>query len=85
MKVFPIGIIVVEVCTNNWLSVYELEQLEECYPEVAVLRTNCLGYCGLCKVNPYAMVNGTRVSAKTIEACVQLIKERIEEELATLL
>ncbi|MGZ9586046.1 DUF1450 domain-containing protein [Paenibacillus marinisediminis] len=78
------GIIVVEICTNNWLAGYHLEELELKYPEVAVLRTECLGFCGLCKMRPYAIVNGKRISGKTIEECVELIKAAIEAELAAL-
>ncbi|WP_199925614.1 DUF1450 domain-containing protein [Paenibacillus bouchesdurhonensis] len=76
-----LGIVVVEVCDSNLLSSLELEQLEEEYPEIAVLRLDCLNLCGLCKLRPYAMVNGKRVFAKTVEECVQLIKQTIEEEL----
>ncbi|AZK49022.1 DUF1450 domain-containing protein [Paenibacillus lentus] len=75
------GIVVVEVCDSNLLSSLELEQLEEEYPEIAVLRLDCLSLCGLCKLRPYAMVNGKRVFAKTAGECVQLIKQTIEEEL----
>lgn len=75
------GIVVVEVCDSNLMSALELEQLEEDYPEIAVLRLDCLNLCGLCKLRPYAMVNGRRVSAKTAEECLSLIRQTIEEEL----
>ncbi|RCX22987.1 uncharacterized protein YuzB (UPF0349 family) [Fontibacillus phaseoli] len=75
------GIVVVEVCDSNLMSALELEQLEEEYPEIAVLRLDCLNLCGLCKIRPYAMVNGKKVSAKTTEECIALIKQTIEEEL----
>lgn len=75
------GIVVVEVCDSNLLSALDLEQLEEEYPEIAVLRTDCLNLCGLCKIRPYAMVNGNKVFAKTPEECILLIKQKIEEEL----
>ncbi|MNH99347.1 hypothetical protein D3C73_521130 [compost metagenome] len=75
------GIVVVEVCDSNLMSALDLEKLEEEYPEIAVLRTDCLNLCGLCKLRPYAMVNGERVFAKTTEECISLIKQKIEEEL----
>ncbi|WP_410768977.1 DUF1450 domain-containing protein [Fontibacillus sp. BL9] len=75
------GIVVVEVCDSNLMSALELEQLEEEYPEIAVLRLDCLNLCGLCKIRPYAMVNGKKVFAKTTEECIALIKQTIEEEL----
>ncbi|MDQ0088355.1 uncharacterized protein YuzB (UPF0349 family) [Paenibacillus anaericanus] len=76
-----LGIVVVEVCDSNLMSALELEDLEEEYPEVAVLRTECLSLCGLCKIRPYALVNAKRVFATTSEECIKLIKQRIEEEL----
>ncbi|WP_334071834.1 MULTISPECIES: DUF1450 domain-containing protein [Paenibacillus] len=75
------GIVVVEVCDSNLLSALDLEQLEEEFPEIAVLRLDCLNLCGLCKLRPYAMVNGQKVFAKTTEECLSLIKETIRREL----
>lgn len=75
------GIVVVEVCDSNLMSALELEDLEEEYPEIAVLRSDCMNLCGLCKLRPYAMVNGNKVFAKTTEECIALIRQSIEEEL----
>lgn len=76
------GIVVVEVCDSNLMSALELEHLEELYPEVAVLRADCMSLCGLCKLRPYALVNGKRVLGKTTEECIENIKAAIEAELA---
>jgi uncharacterized protein YuzB (UPF0349 family) len=76
------GIIIVEVCTDNFLGSLDLEQLEADYPEVAVIRTQCLGHCALCRARPYAMVNDKRIYAGTAEECLRLVREAIEEELA---
>lgn len=76
------GIVVVEICDSNLMSALELEHLEELYPEIAVLRADCMNLCGLCKLRPYAMVNGNRVFATTTEECVEKIKAAIEAELA---
>lgn len=75
------GIVVVEVCDSNLMSALDLEHLEELYPEIAVLRADCMNLCGLCKLRPYALVNGKRVFGKTTEECVELIKAAIEKEL----
>lgn len=75
------GIVVVEVCDSNLMSALDLEHLEELYPEIAVLRADCMNLCGLCKIRPYALVNGKRVFGKTTEECVELIKAAIEQEL----
>ncbi|GIP48108.1 hypothetical protein D3C76_600240 [compost metagenome] len=76
-----LGIVIVEVCDSNLMSALELEQLEEDYPEIAVMRQDCLSLCGLCKLRPYALVNGKRVAAKTTEECIRLVKQAIEDEL----
>lgn len=76
-----LGIVVVEVCETNVLSKLELEQLEDEFPEVAVMRTDCLNLCGLCKLRPYALVNGTRVVSKSEETCLEAIKQKIRDEL----
>jgi len=56
--------------------------LETEYPEVSVIQTDCLSFCGMCAGSPYAMVNGHRVFAKTPEECLVKIREQIEKELA---
>lgn len=76
------GIVIVEVCDSNLMSALEIEHLEELYPEIAVLRADCMNLCGLCKLRPYALVNGKRVFAATTEACIEKIKAAIEAELA---
>jgi uncharacterized protein YuzB (UPF0349 family) len=81
-KVSPIGIILVEICDGNLLAAFALEELETKYPEVAVLRTECLSRCGLCRVRPFALVNGERIFADSAEECLRLIEEKIQAELA---
>lgn len=76
-----LGIIVVEVCERNALALQELEQLEEQYIEVAVMRTDCLNMCNLCRVRPYAMVNQTRVFADTPELCIAKVEEVVKAEI----
>lgn len=76
-----IGVVLVEVCDRNAIMKAELANLEEKYPEAAVLETNCLNMCNLCRARPFALVNGKRVYAKTIESCVEEIEKLIQEEL----
>ena len=76
------GIVVVEVCDSNLMSALDLEDLEELYPEIAVLRADCMNLCGLCKLRPYALVNNKRIFGKSTEECVEKIKAAIESELA---
>ncbi|HLS06534.1 MAG TPA: DUF1450 domain-containing protein [Bacillota bacterium] len=77
------GIVVVEVCDGNVLATVDVEQIiESKYPEVAVLMSDCLTYCGLCRIRPYALVNGKRIVGKSIEECLNNIYKAIEKELA---
>ncbi|NMO96298.1 DUF1450 domain-containing protein [Paenibacillus lemnae] len=76
------GIIIVEICDTNLMSALDLERLEELYPEIAVLRADCMNLCGLCRLRPYALVNGKRIIGQTTEECVENIKTAIEAELA---
>ncbi|MGP4076733.1 DUF1450 domain-containing protein [Halobacillus sp. K22] len=77
------GVVVVEVCDGNLITELDIEGIIESeYPEVAVLMNECLSFCGMCAVRPYAIVNGTRVFAKTKEEALDKIRTKIEEELA---
>lgn len=79
-----IGIIIVDVCESNLLNTIDIEQLLESeYPEVSVLFNECLSFCGLCRLRPFALVNGKRVKGKDINDCIKNIKSAIEEELAS--
>ncbi|MDB5085404.1 MAG: hypothetical protein JWN30_2290 [Bacilli bacterium] len=77
-----IGFVLVEVCDSNWVSALDLEDLEQQYPGVSVLRSECLSLCEFCRESAYALVNGEIVSAATAEQCLIRIKEKIEQELA---
>ncbi|MBP1970948.1 uncharacterized protein YuzB (UPF0349 family) [Virgibacillus natechei] len=77
------GIVVVEVCDGNAITTVNIEEIIEAeFPEVAVLMNECLSFCGLCRVKPYALVNNKRVFGNTPEDCLAKIKEAIKEELA---
>ncbi|WP_042144085.1 DUF1450 domain-containing protein [Paucisalibacillus sp. EB02] len=77
------GIVVVEICDGNAITTLDIEGiLEEEFPEVAVLTSDCLSFCGLCRVKPYAIVNNRRIFGKSPEDCLDKIREVIREELA---
>jgi uncharacterized protein YuzB (UPF0349 family) len=78
-----IGIIIVEICESNLLSTIETEGLlEDEYPEVSVITNSCLSFCGLCRLRPFAMVNGKRIKGKDVDDALKNIRAAIEEELA---
>ncbi len=76
------GIVVVEICDGNTIKTIDIEEiLETEFPEVAVIMSECLNFCGLCAVRPYAFVNNKRVFGKTPEECLDKIRIAIKEEL----
>lgn len=78
-----VGIIVVEICDSNLINEIDVEEiLESRYPEVSVLKHDCLSFCGTCRLRPYAIVNGKRIFAQTAEECLEKIEARIKLELA---
>lgn len=82
-SVIRMGIVVVEICDGNTITTIDIEEiLESEFPEVAVIMNECLNFCGLCAVRPYALVNNKRVFGKTPEECLDKIKIAIKEELA---
>lgn len=79
-------IIVVEVCDANTLTTIDIEEIiEEEFPEAAVIINQCLSFCGLCRSVPFAIVNNKLIYGKTPEICLDKIRNRIKEELATFL
>lgn len=79
------GLVMIEVCEGNELNTVAVEHiLESEYPEVAVLTNECLSFCGLCRVRPFALVNNKRIFGKTPEDCLNNIRKAIEKELADL-
>ena len=77
------GIVIVEVCDYNILSAAELEEVFQ-RNNVAVMSYDCMNFCGMCAMGPYAMVNGRRIFGKTAEECIRKIKAAVEEELEKL-
>lgn len=72
----------VEFCASNVSSytksvVEALENDDEL--DVDVLEYGCLGYCGECYLQPFALVNGTLVQATTAEELVAKIKQLVKE------
>lgn len=69
-----LGLVVIEVCEQNAAASVPLEELEAEFFEIAVLRTNCLSMCHLCRAAPYAMVDKKRVFAKRPDQLFSLVE-----------
>lgn len=73
----------VEFCASNVSSYTQsvVDALEN-DPEldVDVLEYGCLGYCGECYMQPFALVNGNLVQAETADELLSKIKTKLREE-----
>ncbi len=73
----------VEFCASNVSSYTQsvVDALEN-DPEldVDVLEYGCLGYCGECYMQPFALVNGNLVQAQTADELLSKIKSKLREE-----
>jgi uncharacterized protein YuzB (UPF0349 family) len=70
----------VEFCVSNLsLGSGTVKKILEEENEVDVLEYGCLGNCGQCFVQPYALVNGTLISGKDAEELLAAIKAQIEQ------
>ncbi|ATF15336.1 UDP-N-acetylmuramoylalanine--D-glutamate ligase [Brevibacillus brevis X23] len=73
----------VEFCASNVSSYTQsvVDALENDPDlDVDVLEYGCLGYCGECYMEPFALVNGTLVQAPTADELLVKIKKKLREE-----
>jgi uncharacterized protein YuzB (UPF0349 family) len=70
---------IIEFCTNNMHHGTDqvMKRLEE-NPDYDVIEYGCLGNCGQCYAEPYALVNGDLISASTADALYEQIIKAIE-------
>lgn len=70
---------IIEFCTNNMHHGTD-KVMEKLEANLAydVIDYGCLGNCGQCYANPYALVNGEYVSAATAEELYVKIMKEIE-------
>lgn len=72
----------IEFCVNNLTSdVLEIKKkLETDYAhQVDVLEYGCLGYCGMCATEPYALVDGDVVKGGTASELLVKIEKKIDK------
>ncbi|WP_232696813.1 DUF1450 domain-containing protein [Brevibacillus daliensis] len=72
----------VEFCASNTVSytqslMIELENHSNL--DVDVVEYGCLGHCGECYMQPFALVNGDFVTAETNEQLMQKIMESVRQ------
>lgn len=71
---------IIEFCVSNLASGAQevLERLER-DPNLDIIEYGCLGYCGRCSSNLYALVNGEVVFGDTTDELVDKIYKYIDE------
>jgi uncharacterized protein YuzB (UPF0349 family) len=70
----------IEFCINNLTAdVLDVKQTLEKDRSLDVLEYGCLGNCGLCAMQPYALVNGKLITANTAEELLEKIYQAVED------
>jgi uncharacterized protein YuzB (UPF0349 family) len=70
---------IIEFCVNNMhQGTDEVMRKLEDNPEYDVIEYGCLGNCGQCYMEPYALVNGEVIAANTADALYDKIIEAIK-------
>jgi uncharacterized protein YuzB (UPF0349 family) len=71
---------IIEFCnTNRQHGTSTLFNTLEANPAYDVLEYGCLGNCGECYANPYALVNGIIVSGSSLENLQQNIEQAVSD------
>ncbi|TPG69678.1 DUF1450 domain-containing protein [Brevibacillus laterosporus] len=72
----------VEFCSSNVISYTKtvMDALENDPDlDVDVVEYGCLGHCGECYMQPFALVNGDFITAETTDSLLTFIKQKIQE------
>lgn len=70
----------IEFCINNLTpDVLEIKKKLDQDTDLDVLEYDCLGNCGTCAKEPYALVDGELVTGNTAEELLKNIYQAIEE------
>ena len=74
---------IIEFCASNMHhGTDKLMKKLEADPDYEVIEYGCLGNCGECYLAPFGMVDGTIVSADTVEELETKLMDEIEEQQA---
>lgn len=73
--------VIVEFCTQNYeTGSSEVREKLKQDSTIKVIEHECLNYCGDCYLQPFAMVNGKKITADTADELVEKIAENKEKE-----
>jgi uncharacterized protein YuzB (UPF0349 family) len=71
---------IIEFCASNMHhGTDNVMKLLEANPEYDVIEYGCLGNCGQCYMEPYALLNGEIIAAPTADELYDLILAKIKE------
>lgn len=75
-----IGMHTIEFCSGNLRSNRKVWKVLENYKDVELVDYGCLGYCGNCYGESFALVNGVLVSSTNAEELLKEIFSKLELE-----
>lgn len=70
----------VEFCSGNLRDNQVVWEALEKIPEVELIDYGCLGYCGNCYSEAFAIVEGRLINADTSEALIKKITQKLNED-----
>ncbi|QHA93193.1 DUF1450 domain-containing protein [Bacillus sp. N1-1] len=70
----------IEFCAGNLRDNKKVWEVFEKVPGVELIDYGCLGYCGNCYSEAFAIVEGRLINAETSEALIKKITQKLNED-----
>lgn len=72
--------ITIEFCAGNVRENQKVWEVFEKVPGVELIDYGCLGYCGNCYSEAFAIVEGRLINAETSESLIKKITQKLNED-----
>ncbi len=72
--------ITIEFCAGNVRENQKVWEVFEKVPGVELIDYGCLGYCGNCYSEAFAIVEGRLINAETSESLIKKISQKLNED-----
>ncbi|WP_273832301.1 DUF1450 domain-containing protein [Guptibacillus sedimenti] len=70
----------IEFCAGNVRENQKVWEVFEKVPGVELIDYGCLGYCGNCYSEAFAIVEGRLINAETSESLIKKITQKLNED-----
>ncbi|MGM0876868.1 MAG: DUF1450 domain-containing protein [Bacillota bacterium] len=68
---------IVKFCTSNYINgSYEIKELAEQHPNITIEEDYCLGNCGQCMTESFAIINQTPIVIEKYEELLEKIETK---------